>query len=156
MVQFAFDANQVDPNFDFEALPAGKYEAAITQAEMKQNKKRNGHYLELTFQVVSGEHKGRTLWVFLNVDNPSEKAVEIARKELSAICRACGVMVLKDTQDLLNALCVISVKVVPRKDSDGNVVEGEYSNQIKAYEARAVAPGQSTQARSDDAPWLRK
>ena len=83
-----FDANQVEPSADFEPIPAGKYEAVITESEMKPTKAGTGHYLQLTFQVVEGEFKNRLLWARLNLDNPNATAVQIARAELSAICRA--------------------------------------------------------------------
>ena len=66
-----FDANTVDPASDFEPLPAGKYLAVITASEMKPTKSGNGHYLELTFQVIDGPYKGRMLWSRLNLDNPN-------------------------------------------------------------------------------------
>ena len=50
--------------------------------------------LQLVATVTAGQWKGRKLWVRLNIVNPSAAAVEIAQRELSAICRACGVMTL--------------------------------------------------------------
>ncbi len=44
---------------DFAAIPAGKYLAIIADSEMKQTKSGTSRYLELTFKVVEGEHKGR-------------------------------------------------------------------------------------------------
>jgi len=79
-----FDANQVEPSADFETLPAGKYEAVITESEMKPTKAGTGHYLQLTFQIIEGEFKNRFLWARLNLDNPNATAVQIARAELSA------------------------------------------------------------------------
>ena len=87
-----FDANNVDPATDFEPLPAGKYMAVITASEMKATKAGSGHYLELTFQIIDGPLKNRLLWSRLNLDNQNRKAVQIALGELSAICRAVGVM----------------------------------------------------------------
>ena len=72
----------------FEPVPAGKYLAAIVESEMKPTKSGNGHFLELTFEVGEGPYKGRKLWARLNLDNPNPQAVQIARGELSAICRA--------------------------------------------------------------------
>ena len=50
-----FNANDVEPASDFEAIPAGKYLAVITDSEVKPNKSGTGTYLQLTFQVVEGE-----------------------------------------------------------------------------------------------------
>ena len=49
-----FDANQVEPNTSFDPVPAGKYQAVITDTEMKPTKAGTGQYLELTFQIQGG------------------------------------------------------------------------------------------------------
>jgi hypothetical protein len=85
-----FDANQVEPSTDFDPIPAGKYLAIITESEMRPNKAGTGHFLQLTFQIMEGPFKNRLLWARLNLDNPNATAVQIARAELSAICRAGG------------------------------------------------------------------
>ena len=80
-----FDANEVEPANDLEPIPVGKYVAVITDSEMKPTKSGAGSYLQLTFQIIEGDHSGRLLWVRLNLDNPNATAVEIARRELSSI-----------------------------------------------------------------------
>jgi hypothetical protein len=79
-----FNANDVEPNSAFEPIPAGKYLAAITASETKQNKAGNGSYLELTLSLLEGAYQGRQLWARLNLDNPNATAVKIARGDLSA------------------------------------------------------------------------
>ena len=122
-----FDANQIEPTADFDALPAGKYVVAITDSTMKPNKAGTGHYLQLTFQVVEGPHKNRLVWTRLNLDNPNATAVQIARAELSAICRAVGVMAPNDSVELHNLPLVIHVKCKKRPDTD------EITNEVKGY-----------------------
>ncbi|MEL6740300.1 MAG: DUF669 domain-containing protein, partial [Planctomycetota bacterium] len=77
-----FNASEVDPAADFEPIAPGSYTAVITESETKPTKAGTGSYLQLTFQIVDGEHKGRLLWARLNLDNRSETAVKIARGEL--------------------------------------------------------------------------
>ncbi|MEM9073932.1 MAG: DUF669 domain-containing protein, partial [Myxococcota bacterium] len=86
-----FDAGSVEPSQSYELLPTGWYEALITESEMKDTKSGKGQYLELTFEIISGDHKTRRMWARLNLSNPNTKAVEIAEKDLSAICRAVDV-----------------------------------------------------------------
>ena len=75
-----FDANQIEPTTDFEPIPAGKYVAVITESEMRPTKAGTGHYLQLTFQVIEGEHKNRLQWARLNLDNPNPKlSVDVHR-----------------------------------------------------------------------------
>jgi hypothetical protein len=129
-----FDANQVEPTTDFDPIPAGKYMAVITESEMAPNKAGTGHYLKLTFQVIEGEYNNRLLWTRLNLDNPNATAVQIARAELSAICRAVGVLAPNDSVELHNLPLVIHVRCKKRNDT------GELANEIKSY-SKKEAPG---------------
>src|SRR5262245_6505451 len=95
-----FDAAKVEPTNLLDPLPAGKYPAVITESEMKPNKAGTGSYLQLTFEVLDGAFKGRKLWSRLNLDNPNAQAVQIAKAELSALCRAVNVMAPNDSADL--------------------------------------------------------
>jgi hypothetical protein len=143
-----FNAHNVEPNADFEPIPAGKYLTVITDSELKPTKNGSGHYLELTFQVIEGQYKNRLLWSRLNLDNPNDLAVQIAKGELSAICRAVGVMQPKDSIELHNLPLVVSVKCKNREDN------GEVVNEIKGYAKKeAAVPQQET---SNTPPWARK
>jgi len=144
-----FNAHEVEPSADFEPLPAGKYVAVVTASEMKPTKNGNGSYLELTFQVIEGPHKGRLVWERLNLDNPNPLTVKIARSELSAICRAVGVMEPKDSCELHNLPLVISVK--QKTDADGEV-----RNEVKGYAKRETANGaKPAQNPNPTPPWRR-
>ena len=148
-----FDANQVEPTGDFEPIPAGKYLAVITESEMKANKAGTGSLLQLTFQVIEGEYQNRLLWARLNLDHPNAVAVQIARADLSAICRAVGVLAPKDSVELHNLPLVIHVRCKKRTDT------GEITNEIKGYAkkdqtpppAASAAPG----ATNSTPPWKR-
>ena len=98
--------------------------------------------------MIDGQYKNRLLWARLNLDNPSPQAVQIARGELSAICRAVGVMQPKDSVELHNLPLMVTVKCKNREDT-GNVV-----NEIKGYakkESTVVAPSSQTTT----PPWAR-
>jgi hypothetical protein len=126
-----FDANAVEPSSDFEPIPAGKYLAVITESEMKETKSGTGSYLQLTFEVIDGPYKGRFLWARLNLDNPNATAVQIAKAELSAICRAVGVLAPHDSTELHDLPLVIHVKCKKRPDT------GEITNEVKGYSPKA-------------------
>jgi len=144
-----FDANKVEPAVPFEAIPAGKYLAMITASEMKPNKAATGRFLELVFTILEGEYKGRTVWGRLNLENPNELAAKIAQAELSALCRAVGVMTPSDSVDLHNLPLTIQVKCKKRKDT------GEITNEIAGYEKRGAVTGKPQQAQTDTPPWRR-
>ncbi len=145
-----FDANQVEPTTDFEPIPAGKYVAVITDSEMKPTKAGTGHYLQLAFQIIEGPYKNRFVWARLNLDNPNATAVQIARAELSAICRAVGVMAPKDSIELHNLPLVIHVRCKKRSDT------GDITNEIKGYFKRESSTPPAKSAAADNTPpWRR-
>ena len=130
-----FDATQVEPSCGFGPIPEGKYLATIVGSELKPTKSGTGHYLELTFQLAAdGEYKGRRVWARLNLDNPNRQAVDIARADLSAICRAVGVMRPQDSCELHNLPLSIKVACKTRGDT------GDIANEIKGYERRGAVP----------------
>ncbi len=144
-----FNANDVEPTTDFEPIPAGKYLAVITDSEMKPTKAGTGHYLQLAFQIIEGPYKNRFLWARLNLDNPNATAVQIARAELSAICRAVGVMAPRDSIELHDLPLLIHVRCKKRNDT------GDITNEIKGYSKRETATGRPQQAPSNTPPWRR-
>jgi Protein of unknown function (DUF669) len=150
MATLSFNANEVDPAVGFDAIPAGSYTAIITESEMKPTKTGNGRYLQLTFQIIDGDCKGRLVWARLNLENPSDMAVKIARAELSSICRAVGVMAPRDSLELHNTPLTIRVACKKREDT------GEISNEIKGYEGKQrTEPVASAATNGSTPPWKR-
>jgi hypothetical protein len=146
-----FDANDYDPSTSFDPIPAGKYVAAITASEMKPTKRKDGSYLELEFEVLEGPYQGRKVWDRLCINHPNELTQKIARSNLSAICRAVGVLQPQDSTDLHNVPLTIRVRCTKRSDSD------EMDNEVKGYAAREASQGTPQQAPADDGtpPWKR-
>ena len=147
---YGFDASKVEPSATFEPLPAGKYLAAITESEMKPTKAGTGQFLQLTFQILEGPHKGRFVWSRLNLDNPNATAVQIAQADLAAICRAVGVTQPKDSHDLHNLPLVINVRCKKRPDT------GDISNEISGYLRKETPPpAASAPVAGSTPPWKR-
>jgi hypothetical protein len=146
-----FDANTVDPSTPLDPVPSGKYVAAIVASAMKPTKDKSGSFLELTFQILDGEYRNRKLWTRLNLDNANATAVQIARGQLSAICRAVGVTTPKDSTELHDLPLEITVKLKPRKDT------GDLSNEIAGFAKKgAAAAAAPARAASGTPPWARK
>ena len=145
-----FNANDVEPTTAPDPLPAGKYVAAITASEMKPTKAGDASYLQLEFTVVEGDCQNRKVWDRLCINHPNNLTQRIAQGNLSAICRAVGVMQPKDSVELHNIPLVITVKCKKRDDT------GEITNEIRGYEAKAAA-SQPQQAPAGDStpPWKR-
>jgi len=145
-----FNANNVDPAADFEPIPAGKYLAVIVDTDMKATKSGDGRYLELQFQLVEGPYKNRLLWSRLNLENPNPLAVQIARGQLSAICRAVGIMQPRDSVELHNLPLIVSVKCKRREDT------GDIVNEIRGYSKKDTVNGVPQQEPTDTPPWARR
>jgi hypothetical protein len=154
----AFDANAVEPNAPREVIAPGDYKVMIVSSAMKDNKAGTGSYLELEMDILDGENQGRKIWDLLNLDNPNPKAVEIAERTLSAICRAVGVWNCTDSEQLHGRAMIASVKVDPAKDGY------EAKNSVKGYkplsdampQPSAQQPAQQTTAQpaaTGGAPW---
>ena len=126
-----FNAEEIDPAGKFTPLPIDDYLAMITNSEMKDTKpkpnKEPGKYLHLEFTVLDGEYKDRRIFHQLNLVNANTTTVDIAQRQLSAICRCVGVLRPKDSAELHNKPLVISVGIRPAKDGY------EESNSIKGF-----------------------
>lgn len=144
-----FNAAEVEPAKGFELIPAGRYVAIISDSEMKTTQSGTGEYLKLEFEIIDGEHKGRKLFANLNLNNPNAQAVQIARAELSAICRAVNVLQPKDSVELHNLPLTIKVGLEKRKDTN------ELQNRIKGYESKDAAVTKPVTA-GGPAPWQKK
>lgn len=133
----SFNANDHEP-VDFSALPAGEYTVSISNSEFRNTKNGRGQYLSLTFEIIEGQHAGRYAWHNLNLQNDNPKAVEIAQRELSAICRAVGKMAISDSSELHDIPHRITLAYIPAR--------GEWAekNQIKKWmPLSAAAPAQA-------------
>lgn len=130
-----FDANSVDPSAPRgEVIPAGEYLVQIVKSEMNPTKAGTGQKLDLELEVLDGPMKGRHLWDMLNLVNPSQQAMEIAQRALSAICHAVGVLQVSDSEQLHFKPMIAVVKVKP--------AEGNYAakNEIGGYKPAGGAP----------------
>lgn len=126
---YNFNAEEVEPSSSFDPIPAGWYQAIISNSEMKATRDGYGEYLSLTLQIIDGQYENRLVFARLNLKNANDKAVDIARKDLAAICRAVGVMSPQASEELHDIPLMIKVKVRP--------ASGDYeaSNDIGGYKA---------------------
>ncbi len=148
-----FDATQVEPTVDFEHVPAGRYIAEITDSDMRENSKGTGEYLWLEFTILDGPYAGRKLWAQVNLVNPSTQAVEIAQRELSAICHAVGKLRVQDSMELHNIPMEVNVKI--KNDAEygpQNVIRGYKAingrGNVASAPAAAAAPSSPSPAKA--------
>lgn len=146
-----FNANTVEPSKDFGLLPRSEQTAIIVESERKETQAGDGAYISLTFQICDGEFQNRKLWLNLNLWNKNDQTVQIAKGQLSSICRAVGIMEPKDTAELHNKPIKISIGQKKNKTS------GNLENNITGFKPRNAGPPKQEQtpvgAGSAKAPW---
>lgn len=125
--RFSFDASKVAPQQPLEPVPTDWYNAKIVESGLAPTKDTTGQLLNLTWEIVDGQFKGRRLWDRINVKNKSADAQRIGLSQLSAICHCTGVMQVNDSKELHNK--IIQIRALYR-DADANY---DASNDIKGY-----------------------
>lgn len=99
-----FNARDVDPAKNvYQCAPAGKeYKLIVSKVDFRPTKSGDGAGLNLQIEIVDGDHIGKKIFSWLNVEHKSEKAQQIGQGELSALCRAVNVLDLTDPIQLLD------------------------------------------------------
>ena len=133
--EFSVDSLPIGNN-NFEPLPEGWYNAAITGAEIKATKAGDGKYIACKYTITGPSHQGRVVFGNLNIKNASTKAEEIGRQQLGEIMRAIGLAKVSDTDQLIGGN--LSIKL--------SMKTGEYAgNEVKAFRAlNGAAPAPSS------------
>ena len=152
MAQLNFNAAEIDTT-SRDAIPSGTYEAVVTDSEMRATKNGLGMGINLTFEILSGPHKGRKVFAWINFQHPKAEAQRIGQEELARICKAVGVGKLDDTAQLHNLPMMITV-AIDKDDQSRNVIKN-YKAREGAAPARTASAPASGAAASGDAPWKR-
>lgn len=149
MAKLNFNAAEVAPATGNEPLPAGEYTMQIVNSDMRTTKSGTGEYLWLEFDVLGPTQKGRKFWDRLNLINENSKTVEIANRQLSAICHAVGVIAPKDSVELHGKPIRVKIKVTEARD--GSLQNSATYLSAEGASAHAAAP-QTAPAASTGAP----
>lgn len=143
-----FNSADVEPaaGRDHEPLPAGLYSCEISNSEVKENSKRTGHVLALELTVIEpAQHARRKLWSSINLSNASAEAERIGRSELSALCRAVGIPILEDSDQLFQKMLRVRTKIRPAgPGKDGKHYEAKA--EVAAWEPAGAGPVPTTAA----------
>src|SRR5210317_863708 len=96
-----FKSSEHESEDSFGVLPRGWYEAEIVKTEYNPNSKKTGHFLNAQYRILAPDsYVGRVVFHLMNLDNPNQTAVQIAQRELAAVCKACEVEEVEDSEDL--------------------------------------------------------
>ena len=159
----SFNSHEVEPQAarDDSPLPAGLYTVEITGAEVKPLKSGNGTGLSLEFTVIDPpQYAKRKVWQNLNIQHSNQQAEQIGQSQLSALCRAVGVDVLDDSDQLF--LRILRVRTKVREGANGYGPRAEVSSFEPAGSTTAHQPAQSTAhqasqpAKSATPPWQKR
>lgn len=132
-----FDATQVDPTQGASQFPVGKHPVVIVHDEIRANKNQDGGLAALTLRITDGPSKGMEGEYRLNLYNKSEKAAEIAHKQLSALCHVTGVYKIEDLRQLHNIPFIIEVAL----QKDPEAAAKGYTEVKKVYDMNGNEPG---------------
>ena len=127
-----------DPGETFDTqygdIPEGEYPAVLNQWNWKATKAGNGHFLELEFIIVEHLLMNREHWERLNLDNPNEKAVGIAKETLNKFLKAVPFTdSIANEEELFKAMGDIQGKKVNIIIKHRVKQDGEKDVQIKAF-----------------------
>jgi len=164
MPKINFNAASKEPmeERNFDNIPKGEYIASIIKSEIKPTKAGTGKRLNFTFKVLSGEFKGRQLFVGLNVENPNPTAVEISDRELKSICDAIGKGKenLQETEELHGIPMTIKVDIGQPSGEYKEDGETKYKypsrNEIKGYDKAEGGEYETSATAPSNVPWDKK
>ena len=133
------DPNNVQEDNDFPVIPPADYPMIMTASEMLDEQ---GNY-KLEWTVDGGEYGGRKIWDWLDLGSEDAEKRARAERKLNAICVACNVIGLTDTEQLHGIPVTNKVTVSEPKPymKNGQQVMGKAKNWIGAYKPRAAAGG---------------
>lgn len=133
----AFDANQFDPTQGVGSLPIGRHPVIVETSEVKANKNNDGGYLQLNLRIIDGPQQGTQGAYRLNLYHNNQQTVEIAHRQLSAICHVVGVFNVQDSSQLHNLPFIIEVG--PQKN------DPQYTEVKKVFDRNGNEPGRQNQ-----------
>lgn len=131
----AFNAQQYDPSQGVGSLPIGKHPVVVESSEVKANKANDGGYLQLNLRIIDGPQQGTTGAYRLNLYHSNQQTVEIAHRQLSAICHVIGVFQVTDSSQLHNLPFLIEVG--PQKN------DPQYTEVKKVFDMNGNEPGKA-------------
>jgi hypothetical protein len=147
MARFGFNAAEYEPDTggggSYEPIPEGEYQLMCEDAEDKKTSAGTGVYIKAKFRVLGPTHIDRLIFMNFNIQNPSAKAEEIGRRQVSGWAAACGKPNAADTDELINAPFYANVTIEPASGNYGP------QNRISGYKvagATAAPKAASAQA----------
>lgn len=121
-------------------LPAGKYQAEVTDASVSKTKNGRGTMLNLTWQILDrGPAENRLVFQSIMMRHESPEAERYGRYKIKDLCDACGITeAVTDVAVFLHKPCTISVGI--ERDKGGVYTDKNRVTGIKPAGAAAMPP----------------
>lgn len=151
-----YQVKDIPEQDSFEPIPAGWYNARITEAEVKSTKAGTGSYVKVRYDITGPTHQGRVIYGNINLSNPNQQAEQIGIQQLGSLARAIGLEVISDSDQLINR--DVQIKLSIKKDTSGQYND---SNDVKGFKAvDGVMPSMPTASaptyKTATPPWAAK
>ena len=138
MVAMNFSAANYDPSTGGQdVFESGEYLFHIVKSDIQQTKDRGGTMLVFEAACLEPGFEGKRMIIRLNVQNQSQQAMDIAFRDLSAICHVCGFLQISDSQQLHGRPFRMRLEKTTYKKNDGTEAP---TNNIKGYMDAAGNP----------------
>lgn len=140
-----FNARNVDPTQGMGGLPIGKHPVIAVKSEVKPTKDNDSGFLQFDLQIIDGPNKGTTGAYRLNLYHSSQQTVEIAHRQLSALCHVTGVFDVQDSSQLHNIPFIVEVAL--QKEPNPN----KYTEVKRVFDINGNEPGHQGQNNGQNA-----
>lgn len=149
-IDFTNEDNSGDSQMEgFPLAEPGWHVAIITSAEKKETRDGKGAYLNLRIQIVEGDDKDCSWFHMINLWNKSEKAVKIARGQLSCYRQAVGKTLIKSSRELLDIPFRVSVGV---KKGNQGYRDSNYTKDAEALAQKSNVAVKGISLEEDEVP----
>jgi hypothetical protein len=139
---------------DFAPIPEGEYTMEVKAAEIKPTKAGDGEYINIQTVVLGPSFAGRVVFTIVNIKNKNETAEAIGLRQLKELRTACGIAVLRDTDELLGRCFIGKVKIQKSSEyGDKNTVTSFKSINGGGMPMQASAP---IDVKTAAPPWAKK
>ena len=144
-MSFFLDLTNVEEQQGFGLIPEGTYPVIVDDAVVKSTKSGTGEYINVTYRVLDGPSKGRTLFHMFNIKNDNAKAVEIGLGQLKTFMKCSGQkeMTLKGALDLVGLRCLAVIKI-KKDDQYGDKNSISYFKPMSGQGQELESPKPST------------
>lgn len=137
--QQVFDANTVEPASFSPPPPLADYHVRIIESEAKPTKDNTGGYLSLTLEILDpGPYQGRKIPYNLNLFHANPQTIEIAYRQLSAVCHVTKTFQIQDSRQLHGIPFIANIG--PQANNP------QYANVFGVKDINGALPGKAGQA----------